>query len=63
MHIKFWKMHGLGNDFLVIDMIEKAIDLNPQLIRDMANRKTGIGFDQLLTISAPTDPESDFLSL
>ena len=61
MHIKFWKMHGLGNDFLVIDMIEQEIDLNPQLIRSMANRKTGIGFDQLLTISAPTNPESDFL--
>ena len=54
-------MHGLGNDFLVIDIIEKKINLNPRLIRAMANRKTGIGFDQLLTISAPTDPESDFM--
>ena len=63
MHIKFWKMHGLGNDFLVIDMIEEKIDLSPPLIRAMAHRKTGVGFDQLLTISAPTDPESDFLSL
>ena len=61
MQIKFWKMHGLGNDFLVIDMIEKKIDLNSQLIKAMADRKTGVGFDQLLTISAPTDPESDFL--
>ena len=54
-------MHGLGNDFLIIDMIEKKINLSPQLIRAMADRKTGVGFDQLLTISAPTDPESDFL--
>ncbi len=54
-------MHGLGNDFLVIDMIEQKIDLSSHLIRAMANRKTGVGFDQLLTISAPTDPESDFL--
>ena len=54
-------MHGLGNDFLVIDMIEKKIDLRPQLIRAMANRKTGVGFDQLLTISAPTNPDSDFM--
>jgi len=61
MQINFWKMHGLGNDFLVIDMMEKKIDLNSQLIRAMADRKTGVGFDQLLTISAPTDPESDFL--
>ena len=61
MYIKFWKMHGLGNDFLIIDMIEKKIDLNPQLIRKMADRKTGVGFDQLLTISAPTNPESNFM--
>ena len=54
-------MHGLGNDFVVIDMIEKKVDLNPQLIRSMADRKTGVGFDQLLTIGAPTDPQSDFL--
>ena len=39
----------------------KKIDLNSQLIKAMADRKTGVGFDQLLTISAPTDPESDFL--
>lgn len=43
-------MHGLGNDFVVIDGIQQKMDLEPLFIRHLANRHTGIGFDQLLLI-------------
>lgn len=48
--IKFTKMHGLGNDFVVIDGIHQAVDLSRLPIQKLANRHTGIGFDQLLLI-------------
>ncbi|WP_298625211.1 diaminopimelate epimerase [uncultured Legionella sp.] len=60
MSIKFAKMHGLGNDFMVIDGINQKIDLNPQYIATLANRHTGIGFDQLLLVEAPTRQGIDF---
>jgi len=50
MTIEFTKMHGLGNDFIVIDAINQAIDLSPEKIRMLANRHTGVGFDQLLLV-------------
>lgn len=60
MHFHFSKMHGLGNDFMVVDCITQNIFFSPDLIRRLANRHTGVGFDQLLVVEAPYDPESDF---
>lgn len=60
MHFHFSKMHGLGNDFMVVDCVTQNIFFSPDLIRRLANRHTGIGFDQLLIVEAPYDPETDF---
>ena len=60
MHFHFSKMHGLGNDFVVVDCITQNVFFSPDLIRRLADRNTGIGFDQLLIVEAPYDPETDF---
>lgn len=60
MTIRFTKMHGLGNDFIVIDGINQNIDLNPQQIAMMAQRNTGIGFDQCLLIESSQQEGIDF---
>ncbi|GAM63969.1 diaminopimelate epimerase [Vibrio ishigakensis] len=60
MHFHFSKMHGLGNDFMVVDCITQNIFFFPELIRRLADRHTGVGFDQLLVVEAPYDPETDF---
>lgn len=60
MHFHFSKMHGLGNDFMVVDCITQNIFFSPDLIRRLADRHTGVGFDQLLVVEAPSDPETDF---
>ena len=60
MDIAFSKMHGLGNDFMVIDRVTQQVSFTPEQIRAWADRHTGIGFDQLLTIDVPTDPDNDF---
>ena len=54
MDVPFTKMHGLGNDFMVIDNRAQSYQLNPDIIRRWANRKTGIGFDQLLMVQEPS---------
>lgn len=46
----FWKMHGLGNDFVVIDGVSQSIDCSTLPVAELARRHTGIGFDQLLLI-------------
>lgn len=51
---RFIKMHGLGNDFLVLDARAAPISLTAQMVRNLANRHTGIGFDQLILIE-PSD--------
>jgi diaminopimelate epimerase len=53
-------MHGLGNDFMVVDCITQNVFFSPDLIRRLADRHTGVGFDQLLIVEAPYDPETDF---
>jgi len=58
--LRFTKMHGLGNDFIVIDGINQKVALNKEKIRTLANRHTGIGFDQCLLIEAPKEKEVDF---
>jgi diaminopimelate epimerase len=60
MWLKFNKMHGLGNDFIVIDSVTSKINLSPAQIRKLADRHFGIGFDQLLIIDAPSSPDVDF---
>ncbi|MDQ7048856.1 MAG: diaminopimelate epimerase [Enterobacterales bacterium] len=58
--MSFAKMHGLGNDFMVIDGISQNVFLTEGQIRKLSNRHTGIGFDQLLLIEAPPQPDVDF---
>ncbi len=59
MRIAFSKMHGLGNDFMVLDLVTQDVAFTPELICMWADRRTGIGFDQLLTIEPPTEPDAD----
>jgi diaminopimelate epimerase len=56
----FSKMHGLGNDFVIINAIDQSLTLSPEKIRAWADRHQGIGFDQLLVISAATQENVDF---
>lgn len=58
--ICFSKMHGLGNDFVIIDTLTQSFEPTPSLVRAWANRHTGIGFDQLLLITKPMSEEVDF---
>lgn len=60
MNLRFSKMHGAGNDFAVIDSRHGALALNPGTIRAMADRHTGIGFDQLLSVEPARDGLSAF---
>ena len=53
-------MHGLGNDFAVIDAISQRIDINPDRARQLADRRFGIGCDQVLIVMPPENPDSDF---
>jgi diaminopimelate epimerase len=60
MTLKFTKMHGLGNDFIVIDGINQSCVLSKESIADLAKRHTGIGFDQCLIIEPSPDSSIDF---
>ena len=60
MNLRFTKMHGLGNDFMVVDLVTQNVNLDPDLIRTWSDRRTGIGFDQLLTVLPPAVPDADF---
>ena len=60
MKLKFSKMHGLGNDFMVIDGINQRVDLGAQRIAALANRNFGIGFDQLLLVERPLSEQASF---
>jgi len=58
--INFSKMHGLGNDFVVINAINQSLTLTPEKIRLMSDRHFGIGFDQLLLVEKPISDNADF---
>jgi len=58
--LKFTKMHGLGNDFMVIDAVRQTVDLSPNQVRRLADRHFGVGFDQLLLVEPPASPDADF---
>mgnify|MGYP001294148364 CR=1 FL=1 len=54
MTINFIKMHGLKNDFIIIDGREKKVYLQKNLIKKIANRKNGLGCDQIIILEKPT---------
>ncbi len=58
--MQFAKMHGLGNDFMVVDAVTQNVYFSPELIRRLSDRHRGVGFDQLLVVEPPYDPELDF---
>ena len=60
MELTFTKMHGLGNDFIIIDGVTEHVELNDDQIRQLSDRRFGIGFDQLLLVEPPQDPDQDF---
>ena len=59
MKYKFTKMHGLGNDFVLIDCVSQSVQLSPEQLRYLANRRIGIGCDQILLIER-TESDADF---
>jgi diaminopimelate epimerase len=58
MPVVFHKMHGAGNDFVVLDLREQTLELDPGVARAMADRGTGIGCDQLLVVRPPRSPKA-----
>jgi diaminopimelate epimerase len=60
MKLEFTKMHGLGNDFVVIDATRRQIQLSVDQCRHIADRHFGIGCDQILLVEAPRDAATDF---
>lgn len=60
MTIEFTKMHGLGNDFMVINLISQNLHLKTQMVKKWGDRNFGVGFDQLLVVEPPKNPSSDF---
>ncbi|MGC3963382.1 MAG: diaminopimelate epimerase [Rhodocyclaceae bacterium] len=60
MKIRFTKMQGLGNDFVVIDAINQQVELTPEQARYLADRRFGVGCDQILIVERPTQAGVDF---
>lgn len=60
MKFRFAKMHGLGNDFVVFDAVNQDLQLTSEKIRRIADRKLGVGCDQILVIGSATDADVDF---
>ena len=60
MKLAFTKMQGAGNDFVVIDGVTQAVDLNIGQVKRIADRRRGIGCDQILLLTPPDDPDADF---
>ncbi len=60
MVISFTKMHGLGNDFVVLDAIRQAVDLTPAQVRKLADRRFGVGCDQVLVVERSDERGVDF---
>lgn len=60
MLLKFTKMQGLGNDFVVIDATKSPLTLPPDLLRYLADRRFGVGCDQILLVEPPLDGSHDF---
>tara|TARA_B110000503_G_scaffold10334_1_gene13990 strand:- start:71 stop:946 length:876 start_codon:yes stop_codon:yes gene_type:complete len=60
LKLTFSKMHGAGNDFVVIDLVTQNAQLSAAQVRHIADRKRGIGCDQVLLVEPPTHPDADF---
>jgi diaminopimelate epimerase len=60
MRVKFTKMHGAGNDFVVVDATRAPLRLDPGTINRLADRHVGIGFDQMLVVEPARSPDTDF---
>jgi len=58
--VRFTKMHGLGNDFVVIDAVTEPFEPTTEQVRSLADRKFGVGCDQLLLVEPPRNEETDF---
>ena len=56
----FTKMHGAGNDFVVLDGVRQSIEMTAERARAIAHRQFGIGCDQILIVDTPSHPEADF---
>jgi diaminopimelate epimerase len=62
-HVPFRKMNGLGNDFLVVDARAEKVRPAPEVIRRLADRKSGVGFDQFITIERGRTPADAFMRI
>lgn len=60
MNLQFAKMHGLGNDFVVVDTVNQSVSLTKDIVKKLACRHRGIGFDQLLVIGPARGNDHDF---
>jgi diaminopimelate epimerase len=60
MRLRFTKMHGLGNDFVVLDGVRQQVQLTPALAAWLADRRFGVGCDQVLLVEPPRLPGTDF---
>lgn len=60
MLLRFTKMHGLGNDFVVLDLLSQNVRISKALIKRLADRHFGIGCDQVLLVEHPGNPDVDF---
>ena len=60
MRTRFTKMHGQGNDFVVLDGFRQPLEVTPERARRIADRHLGIGCDQVLVVERPRSPENDF---
>jgi len=60
MSLRFTKMHGLGNDFVVFDALHQRVTLTPDLCRRLADRRFGVGCDQILLVEPPRSMAMDF---
>lgn len=60
MFLHFTKMHGLGNDFMVIDLVTQHAHITSKQVKLWGDRHTGVGFDQLLLVEPPSKPDVDF---
>ncbi len=60
MLLRFTKMHGLGNDFVVIDAVTQPVTITEAIARTLGDRHFGVGCDQILVVEAPSTPDVDF---
>jgi len=60
MNLKFTKMHGAGNDFVVLDGVRQKIELSPEQLRLLADRHFGVGCDQILLVEKARRADADF---